>query len=310
MRSWILPLSLSLCLLVPSFGGAAAAAGPSASGQTTSTSHGQSGTHTTGKPSQTGQGSAFGQSVAQAVYTALSSGETGTALANAVHLVIGTFKPNAKGISVAEAVYQSVYGVSNGSQTISMNFTDMGGAAWAAPSVNALYNAGVVKGTTGTTFSPNQNVTGAQLLTMLSRMQNWQTSSGSGSGTQKNNSHFLSRVPAFALQAIRAALSNGVLQEVGGLSNPNAPLTRAQAIAMLINSLGLSQLAQSEGGATLSLSGPVPSWASGAIALAIQMGLVQGSDGQILANQTLTRAQMAVLLARVAMLEALAVQSQ
>jgi hypothetical protein len=306
VRSWILPLSLSLCLLVPSFGGVAAAAGPSASGQVTS--HGHSVAHPGGKPSQTGQGSAFGQSVSQAVYAALSSGETGTALANAVHLVIGTFKPNAKGISVAEAVYQSVYGASSGSETISMNFTDMGGAGWAAPSVNALYQSGVVKGTTSTTFSPSENVTGAQLLTMLSRMQNWQTASGSG--TQTTDAQFLARAPAFALQAIRTAISNGFLQGIGGLTNPSAPLTRAQAVSMLINSLGLYQLAQSQSGATLSLSGPVPSWASGAIALAIQLGLVQGSDGQILANQTLTRGQMAVLLARVAMLEALATQSQ
>lgn len=300
MRKWILTFGLSLGLVLPAFGGAAAAAGPSTVGQSYASIHG----HATGKPAQPGKGSAFGQSVEQAVYAALSSGETGTALANAVHVVIGTFKPNAKGISVAEAVYQSVYGGTSGSETVSMPFTDMGGAAWAAPFVSALNKAGVVRGTTATTFSPNQKVTGAQLLTMLDRLQNWPTSTATGSSAP--DSQFLARAPAFALQAIRSALSQGLAQGVVGLTNPNAPLTRAQAITLLINSLGLNQVAQAESSASISLSGPVPGWASGAIALAIQLGLVQGSNGQILADQTLTRGQMAVLLARVAMLESIA----
>ncbi len=300
MRKWIVTFTLSLGLVLPAFGGVAAAAGPGAVGQSNASTHG----HAAGRPAQPGQGSAFGQSVEQAVYTALSSGDTGTALANAVHVVIGTLKPNAKGISVAEAVYQSVYSATSGGETVSMPFTDMGGAGWAAPFVSALNKAGVVRGTTQTTFSPDQKVTGAQLLTMLDRLQNWPTATATGSAVP--DSQFLAQAPAFAAQAIRSALSEGLAQGVGGLTNPNAPLTRAQAIALLINSLGLNQVAQGESGAAISLSGPVPGWASGAIALAIQLGLVQGSNGQILADQTLTRGQMAVLLARVAMLESIA----
>ncbi len=309
VRKWILPLSLCLGLILPAFSGVAAAAGPSAAGAQAA-AHGFGHGHATGRPAQNGQGGAFGQSVEQAVYAAFSSGQKGTALAEAVHVVIGTFKPNAKGISVAEAVYQSVYGAGNGTITISTPFQDMGGAGWAAPSVDALAQAGVIRGTTKTTFSPNAMVTGAELLTMLDRLQNWQASSGTSQSGSTANAQLAATAPAFALQAIRAALSRGIVQGVGGLTSANAPLTRAQAVVLLINSLGLGQTAQSESTSPLSLSGPVPNWARGAIALAIQLGLLQGSDGQILANQTLTRAQMAVLLARVAVLEAIAMNGQ
>ncbi|MDA8345922.1 MAG: S-layer homology domain-containing protein [Thermaerobacter sp.] len=287
------------------------AAGQGTSGARASASHGsQAKGHGLGLTgTQSGSGSAFGQSVEEAVYTALSSGQRGTALANAVHLVIATFKPNAKGIAVAEAVYQSVYGATNGGQTISPSFKDMGGASWAVPYVDALSNAGVVRGTTKTTFSPNADVTGAELLTMLARMQNWQAAAQT-SQQPPANAQFLAKAPAFALQAIRAALSQGVLHGISGLSTPNMPLTRAQAVALLINSLGLNQAAQSDSTASIPLSGPVPTWARGAIALAVELGLVEGSDGQVLADQTLTRAQMAALLARVATLEALALSSQ
>ncbi len=369
MRKWMLPISLCLSLMLPTFSGVALAAGPGSSGtgspfgsasslqcqpqsgnQTgSSTGTGsffppglsnangqcqpQSGNQTgsstgagsfsspglgsqakgqgqqpVGKP--TGSGSAFGQSVAAAVQAALSSGQTGPALANAVHLVIQTFQPNAKGIAVAEAVYQSVYTSTSGGQTPPTQFKDMGGAGWAAPYVDALTQSGVVQGTSKTTFSPNANVTGAELLTMLDRMQNWSKVGSAAQTGSTANSQLLAKAPAFALQAIKAALSRGTLQGVGGLANPNAPLTRAQAIMLMINSLGLNQTAQSEATASIPLAGPVPSWAHGAIALAIQLGLVAGSNGQILADQTLTRAQMAALLARLAILEALSLNSQ
>lgn len=306
LRKWILLLGLSLGLMLPAFSGTAFAAGNGA-GASHASSHAKGQPHAAGQPKSSGSASAFGQSVSQAVYAALSAGETGTALANAVHVVISTYKPNAKGISVAEAVYASVYGASGGGKGISVPFQDMAGAAWAAPTVDALSQAGVVRGTSKTTFSPNAKVTGAELLTMLDRLQNWQgatTTSQSGAGASTT---LLSRAPAFALQAIRLALADGIVQGVGGLTNPNAPLTRAQAVTLLINSLGLHQAAQTASTASLGLSGPVPRWASGAIALAIQLGIMQGSNGQILADQPLTRAQMAVLLARLATLEALAI---
>jgi hypothetical protein len=56
--------------------------------------------------------------------------------------------------------------------------------------------------------------------------------------------------------------------------------------------------------APIDLSGTPLDWAHGALALAIQLGILRGSGGRLLADQPLTRAQMAVLLARVAVLEA------
>lgn len=234
---------------------------------------------------------AFGLHVAAAIGAAQSSGASGTALAQAIHEVLLNEHSNAKGLSVAMAVYANDQ--RSGSTT---TFADVKTEApWATAAISALEKAGVVQGTSATTFSPNADVTVAELATMLARLQ---------AETSSNTSAAPSGTPTWALQAMAWAENNGVMANVQNLGKPDAPLTRAQAVLMLINAAGLSQSAALDANAPINLEGNVPAWAHGAIALAIQMGLLQGSDGQVLANSTLTRAQMAVLLARLAVLEA------
>ncbi|MHB1505354.1 MAG: S-layer homology domain-containing protein [Sulfobacillus sp.] len=265
-----------------------------------------------------GPGSGFtppGQTISQAVYQALSSGETGTALANAVHQVIQSLMPNAKGITVAEAVYQNVtsqvYGQGGGSP-----FADMGNASWATPYVSSLYAAGVINGTSAHSFSPNQAVTSAQVLTMIGRLLA-RSPSTQGAPRQARlappsaaQAQFLAEAPTYAQTAIQAAIQNGTLNGVQGLTNPNATVTRAQAVALIINALGIGSVAATQEAAQISLTGTAPSWAHGALALAIQIGLLRGSGGDLLANQVLTRAQMAALLTRMAEFETISLHSQ
>ncbi len=249
----------------------------------------QSGTQTGGSgPS----GHAFGLKVRDAVQAALASGSTGTALANAVHEVLVTEHANAKGLQVAMAVYAK--DTSNTSPTTP--FTDLPTQApWALSAVAALHNAGVIEGTSATTFSPSSNVTVDELATMLARLQAVGSifTSGAPGGT-----------PSWALSAMNWAASAGVMNNEQGLGGPSAALTRAQAIVMLLNAAGLGQAAAMDANVPITLQGNAPSWAHGALALAIQLGLLQGANGQLLANSPLTRAQMAVVLARLAVLQA------
>lgn len=267
-----------------------------------------------------GPGSGFtppGRTISQAVYQALSAGETGTALANAVHLVIQSLMPNAKGLTVAEAVYQNVtsqvYGQGGGSSP----FTDMSTASWANAYVSSLYAAGVVNGTGPDTFSPNQAVTSAQVLTMIGRLLALSPAASQGAPRQVRaappsaaEARFLAAAPPYAQAAIQAAIQDGTLNGVQGLTNPNAAVTRAQAVALIINALGIGQVASTQANAPINLTGTVPNWAHGALALAIQLGLLRGAGGELLANQVLTRAQMAALLTRMAELETISVGSQ
>ena len=258
-------------------------ANASASASTSASANGSASSH---------NAAAFGIHVAEAIADAQASGSSGTVVAQAIHQVLLNEHSNAKGLSVAMAVYANDQ--SSGSPTTT--FLDVKTEApWATAAVSALEKAGVVQGTSTTTFSPNADVTVAELATMLARLQ---------AESPSNTSSAPSGTPAWALKAMAWAETSGVMTNVQNLGQPDAPLTRAQAVLMLINAAGLSQSAAMDANASINLEGNVPAWAHGAIALAIQMGLLQGSDGQVLANSTLTRAQMAVLLARLAVLEA------
>ncbi len=267
---------------------------------------GASGSASTGASASTGTGSsngtdsshvAFGRHVSASIQAALAQGGSGTALANAVHQLLLTEHANARGLSVAEAVYAHQASSGQGASP----FKDLSQQApWADAAVAALQRAGVVNGTSSTTFTPDQSVTFAQLATMLARLQ--AGSGASGTATPAGT-------PTWAQKAMAWAQAAGVLAGERGLPAPNAPLTRAQAVLMLINAAGLGAQAAGQSATAIDLKGTPPAWAHGALALAIQLGLLQGSNGQLLANQPLTRAQMAVLLARLAVLEAQAAAS-
>lgn len=235
---------------------------------------------------------AFGIRVKAAIQTALSSGSTGAALANAVHAVLATEHSNARGLQVAMAVYAN----DTTGTPPTTSFTDLPKQApWALAAVAALHHAGVIDGTSANTFSPSANVTVDELATMLARLQavGSKFTSGAPAGT-----------PNWALPAMNWAASAGVMANEQALGGPSSALTRAQAIVMLLNAAGLAQSAAMDANVPITLQGNVPAWAHGALALAIQLGLLQGSNGQLLAESPLTRAQMAVILARLAVLQA------
>jgi hypothetical protein len=290
---WIGPAALSLLLVA----NASALAAPppwaaDGSAQTGSANAPSSPPPPTSDAAASGGMHVFGDEVAAAVQAARASGAQGTALAEAVHQVLLTEHPNAKGLAVAEAVYQNRESGDPGAAA----FGDLlQQSPWAAGAVGALHSAGVIDGTSATTFDPGSAVTLAELATMLSRLQ---------AGSAASIADAPPGTPDWAQDALAWAEESGVLAGEQGLGGPNDALTRAEAVLMLINAAGLAAQASALGSAPIDLSGTPPDWAHGALALAIQLGILQGSGGQLLADQPLTRAQMAVLLARVAVLEA------
>lgn len=282
-------IALSLALLVSSLAAAGAAAAPPSSGSAAGSSAGQ-GQH---QHQSSSSPLTFGAKIKAAVQAALANGG-GQSVAAAVYQVQSTIAPDQRAASIAQSVAHGLLGTGHKASP----FKDMGQASWALGAVDALSAAGVVDGTSASTFSPNTPVTAAQALTMLDKLFHWAEggSPTSGSALDRN-------APSYAQAAIDAAQSDGYLQGVANLNAPSTVLTRAQAVVLLINALGLRQQAAQ---ASADLKGPVPQWARGAIALAVKLGLLKGVSGSIDANAPLTRAQLAVLLARAALFASLA----
>ncbi|HHU32043.1 MAG TPA: S-layer homology domain-containing protein [Clostridia bacterium] len=99
---------------------------------------------------------------------------------------------------------------------------------------------------------------------------------------------------------IKAAYDKGVISGVStGKFSPDAPLTRAQAITIMIKTLGFEGLAPMYGNTTDYLDDhKIPYWAKDAIYVGSEIGLIAGQNGYCLPNETMSRAEAAAFLNR------------
>ena len=174
-------------------------------------------------------------------------------------------------------------------------FTDTVGY-WGANYVEFLYTSGVTTGYADGTFRPDQNSTRAQFSVMLYRCLGLDESRYAGVELPFAD---LDKIADYAVPAIKALYSEGVINGSKGKDgqiyfNPNAPLTRAQASAMIGRT-------QEKGYATVELTftdaGKIPAYATFYIQTMAAQGILGGyADGSFKPNNNITRGQMAKIL--------------
>ncbi|WP_054937793.1 S-layer homology domain-containing protein [Moorella stamsii] len=104
-----------------------------------------------------------------------------------------------------------------------------------------------------------------------------------------------------AYKYYQAVYEAGVMTGTGpGLFGPTEPLTRAEALVILVRALGLKGLAPAGYVRTpFRDDWDIPAWARTAVYVANKIGLIQGDEyGFLKPNETLTRAEAAVFLNR------------
>ena len=181
------------------------------------------------------------------------------------------------------------------------HFRDIGSARVAA-AVDQLALQGVIQGTTSTTFDPNGKVTREQLAALLVRyLGDQQQASQAQSGLGGFSDH--GGVASIFRGDMAFAVQSGFIQgNTQGQLNPTQGATRAQVVAMLLRALGLSGEAQNVSTGDLSVfhdAGQIPGPFVGDMALAYQLGLIQGmANGNLDPNSIVTRAEIALILAR------------
>ena len=102
----------------------------------------------------------------------------------------GTFKPEnpITKAEVAVAVAKATNRTSSLETYAAMNkFADLGGYDWAKGYINALVDAGIVKGASSTTYAPGKNISYAELVTILVRMNSGAASIVESSGQWPEN---------------------------------------------------------------------------------------------------------------------------
>ena len=107
-------------------------------------------------------------------------------------------------------------------------FTDVAESRWSYPYIKELYDAGVVSGTSATTFSPAANVTRAQFVTMLAGL--------AGADVSNCPATPFRDVPEGAWYApyVNWALANGIVRGTSAATfSPDASITRQDMAVML-----------------------------------------------------------------------------
>ena len=149
----------------------------------------------------------------------------------------GEFSPNtATTRGMVVTVLYRLYGepaVRGGS-----DFTDVAPGAYYADAVAWASNAGIVNGTSGTTFSPNDLVTREQFAAMLYRYMQY---TGADTSAKASLSGFADagKVSPYAADALAWAVAEGVLNGRSATEiAPQGNCTRAEVAAMITRVFG------------------------------------------------------------------------
>ena len=173
-------------------------------------------------------------------------------------------------------------------------FTDVPESRWSYPYIQQLYDAGIVSGTSATTFEPTANVTRAQFVTMLAGLQ--------GADVSAYTSGKFADVPADAWYApyVNWAAENGVVYGVSDTAfAPDTEISRQDMAAMLYRYAGQFgiQLGTGNPAITFTDEADIADYALPAVEALQRAGVISGMpDGSFRPRDTATREQACVML--------------
>ena len=178
-----------------------------------------------------------------------------------------------------------------------VRFIDLGAHAWAADSINALAEEGVIRGTSENTFSPANNITRADFTILLVRAFKLESENTENFADVLDTDYFA--------KELAIARNTGIVNGIG--DNKYAPrntITRQDMMTIVYRALTSLPL---EGKVSAELTDEVEypdfdsvaEYAKEAVSSLITSGLVNGKSGKIAPADYTTRAEVAVLIKRI-----------
>ena len=159
---------------------------------------------------------------------------------------------------------------------------------WAEAAIERWSGYGILQGADGK-FSPDGTLTRAQMATILSRLLALPEASSYGFTDVAAGDWFA--------DAIDRCAAAGIMQGTGGKAEPNAPITREQAMVMLCRALGIDAVAANLSG--YPDGAQVSAYAAGYVAALVQMGIVKGDvNGKLNPAGNITRAEIVTIIDR------------
>ena len=172
-------------------------------------------------------------------------------------------------------------------------FTDVAETRWSYPYIKELYDAGVISGTSATTFSPAANVTRAQFVTMLAGL--------AGADVSNCPATPFRDVPEGAWYApyVNWALANGIVSGTSATTfSPDASITRQDMAVMLYSYTQRFQVhLQQQPVTPFTDAGSIAAYAQVAVQTLQRAGVISGMpDGSFQPYGTATREQACTML--------------
>lgn len=174
------------------------------------------------------------------------------------------------------------------------SFTDLENHAWAKESIYELKNKGVINGTSETTYSPANNIKRGDFILILVRML----------GIDAEYTENFADVPAdsYYADAIGKAKAAGIAKGSGDNFMPEQTITRQDLITLAYRAfLAKGYITEAEGTESLdefSDKAEISDYAVSAMASMVKAGIIKGSDGKVNPANNATRAEVAVMCAR------------
>ena len=179
---------------------------------------------------------------------------------------------------------------------LNKHFNDIARYDWAAPSIEFLFDSGVISGYGDGRYGPADTTTRGAFAYMICKVFNFEPRTGAGFRDVTEGSMFASE--------ILTAKELGIVSGYNGYFNPNDPVTREQAVVMLKKAMEVAGRTVSSGSpALLDAYGDgakVSSYARTAMATMVRMGMLSGDEkGNLNPQKPIRRAEIAVILHKV-----------
>ena len=181
-------------------------------------------------------------------------------------------------------------------QPAGLPFTDVAESRWSYPYIREMYEAGVIDGMTPTTFVPTGDVTRAQFVKMLARLQ--------GADVSEYRSAGFEDVPADAWYApyVNWAAANGIVYGISSTEfAPNANISRQDMAVMLdryAQQFGIV-LGTDNAAVTFTDEADIAAYALPAVQALQRAGVINGMpDGSFCPRGSATREQACAMLCR------------
>lgn len=173
-------------------------------------------------------------------------------------------------------------------------FTDLENHAWAKDAIYTLKNKGIISGISDTEFAPANNIKRGDFILILTKML-------SVNDTFTEN---FADVPesAYYYNAVGSAKAAGIAQGSGENFMPENSITRQDLITLAYRAfLAKGYITETDDTASLDAfadKGNISDYAGTAMASMVKAGIIQGSNGNVNPKVFATRAEVAVMCAR------------